>query len=325
MQPSQPLQNIFTVDVEDWYHILDVPSAPPIAVWQGLPSRVERNFLRLLDVFDETGSKVTCFFLGWIAHRYPQLVHEAVRRGHEIASHGFAHHLVFHMTPQEFRADAQASRELLEDLSGSAVWGYRAAGFSTTGDTPWFFEELIKAGYQYDSSIFPAKRGHGGWDGSPLEPYTTVADNGMMVEFPISVSSVLGNRICFSGGGYLRLFPYSFISRAAAQIESTGRPVIFYIHPREIDPGHPRLRMNAVRRFKSYVNLDGTLTKVRRILHEFSCGTFRNYLDCHGLPPRRFRAKSGPSGLASSEEAVPADEPVLRGGPSEGKTTRAIG
>ncbi|HET6198773.1 MAG TPA: XrtA system polysaccharide deacetylase [Candidatus Acidoferrales bacterium] len=289
--PSQPVQSIFTVDVEDWYHILDVPSAPPMGAWQNLPSCVEKNFLTLLDIFDESNSKVTCFFLGWIAERYPQLVREAVQRGHEIASHGFAHRLVFQMTPEEFREDALMSRKLLEDLSGAAVRGYRAAGFSTTEAAPWFFDELIAAGYAYDSSIFPAKRGHGGWDASPLGPYTTVASAGEIAEFPISVASVLGQRMCFSGGGYLRLFPYPVISRMAARIESAGRPVIFYIHPREIDPQHPRLKMNAYRRFKSYVNLDSTEGKVRRILGEFSCGTFAEYMDSHGLP-RRLAAES---------------------------------
>lgn len=166
-------------------------------------------------------------FLGWIANRYPQLVREAVQRGHEIASHGFAHRLVFQMTPEEFREDALMSRKLLEDLSGAAVRGYRAAGFSTTAAAPWFFDQLIAAGYVYDSSIFPAKRGHGGWDASPLGPYTTVANTGEIAEFPISVASVLGQRMCFSGGGYLRLFPYPVISRMAARIESAGRPVIF--------------------------------------------------------------------------------------------------
>jgi polysaccharide deacetylase family protein (PEP-CTERM system associated) len=284
---NKPMRNIFTVDVEDWYHILNVPAAPPIATWQDLPNHVEKNFLALLDLFDETDSKVTCFFLGWIAERHPQLVREAVRRGHEIASHGCEHRLVFQMTAHEFRADALASRQLLEDLSGTAVRGYRAAGFSMTGEVQWFFEELVAAGYTYDSSIFPAKRGHGGWDGSPLGPYTMVIASGEIAEFPISVVSIFGNRICFSGGGYLRLFPYSVVSHFASQVESEGRPVIFYVHPREIDKRHPRLRMNPYRRFKSYVNLDKTIRKVRRILDDFSCGTFCQYLDTYGLPAVR--------------------------------------
>ena len=322
--PSQPVQNVFTVDVEDWYHILDVPSAPPIGAWQDLPSCVEKNFLTLLDIFDESGSKVTCFFLGWIAGRYPQLVREAVRRGHEIASHGFAHRLVFQMTPEEFRKDALMSRKLLEDLSGAVVRGYRAAGFSTTEAAPWFFGELIAAGYAYDSSVFPAKRGHGGWDSSPMGPYTTVTNTGEIAEFPISVANVLGKRMCFSGGGYLRLFPYRVISRMAARIESAGRPVIFYIHPREIDSRHPRLQMSAYRRFKSYVNLESTLGKVRRILEEFSCGTFAEYMDSHGLP-RRLAAESQFFKSPSLEATISDGEFVSpRGAAPKEKPSHAI-
>ena len=161
-------QCIFSVDVEDWFHILDVPRAPDVASWSGLPSRVEANFRRLLDLFSAQGRYVTCFFLGWIAERFPHLVREAVARGHEIASHGYAHRLAYRMTRSEFRADALRSRLLLEDISGTPVIGYRAAGFSSTEATPWFFAELSASGYLYDSSVFPARRGHGGNPNSPV-------------------------------------------------------------------------------------------------------------------------------------------------------------
>src|SRR6201984_1687070 len=135
MQKSK--QCIFSVDVEDWFHLLDVPSAPDISSWASLPSRVENSFQRLLDLFSEHERQVTCFFVGWIAERFPQLVREAVARGHEIASHGYAHRLAYSMTRAQFRADALRSRLLLEDISGGRVIGYRAPGFSSTEATPW--------------------------------------------------------------------------------------------------------------------------------------------------------------------------------------------
>lgn len=277
-------QSIFTVDVEDWYHILDVPSAPALEQWAALPARVESNFSRLLDLFSERNVRVTCFFLGWIAQRFPHLVREAVERGHEIASHGYAHKLVYQMSPAEFCEDASKSRKLLEDLSGSRVEGYRAAGFSSTKDSPWFFEKLVEAGYQYDSSIFPGARGHGGNSQAPLAPHVLRTAIGDIVEFPITLAEFLGARLCFFGGGYLRLFPYSLIRRMANQVCAAGRPVIFYVHPREIDPEHPRLEMKASRRFKSYVNLSSTQTKLERILGDFSCTTFRDHLQRNKLP-----------------------------------------
>ena len=270
---------IFTVDVEDWFHILQLPSAPQLDNWDGTPSRVERNFLRLLDIFTEAGARVTCFFLGWVAQRFPHLVREAAARGHEIASHGYAHRLVFEMTASEFRNDAIRARRIIEDVTGHSVYGYRCAGFSATEQTEWFLESLLEAGYTYDSSIFPAARQHGGMIQARREPHSILTPSGSIFEIPISVTDVCGRALCFFGGGYLRLFPYWTIRPMARRVIDEGRPVIFYIHPREIDTAHPRLPMPIHRRFKSYVNLGTTEHKIRRILSEFPLITCREFLD----------------------------------------------
>lgn len=267
---------VFSVDVEDWYHVLDVPAAPDFASWPRMASRVEANFLRLLDIFSEEQKQVTCFFLGWIAQQFPHLVREAVARGHEIASHGYSHQLVYKMTQTEFRQDVRRARALLEDIAGSAVLGYRAPGFSSTEQTPWFFEEVSSSGYLYDSSVFPARRGHGGNRNGRLQPHFLLA--GQLVEFPISVSEIGPTRICFFGGGYLRLFPYAVIRHMGMRELDRGIPLIFYVHPREIDPHHPRIPMSSYRHFKSYVNLGTTERKIRRIMDEFPVTTFRDYL-----------------------------------------------
>jgi polysaccharide deacetylase family protein (PEP-CTERM system associated) len=265
---------VFSVDVEDWFHILDLPSTPDIREWETLPSRVERNFERLLAMFEEKNVRVTCFFLGWVAEKFPSLVKEAVRHGHEIASHGYAHRLVYQLTPEAFYEDALRSKNILEDIAGRAVWGYRSAGFSVTRDTEWFFDKLVEAGYVYDSSVFPATRGHGGMADGQRAPFWIEGRSGRLFEFPLSVAEVMGKPMCFFGGGYLRLFPYRVISRMARRVLNEGRPVIFYVHPREIDRGHPRLAMNWKRRFKSYVNLDSTMPKIERLMAEFSMTSF---------------------------------------------------
>jgi polysaccharide deacetylase family protein (PEP-CTERM system associated) len=271
--------SIFSVDVEDWFHILDDPSVPTINQWASLPSRVEKNFTRLLDIFEEKNVQVTCFFLGWIAERFPHLVKEVVARGHEVASHGYGHRLVYEQSRADFREDVRRVRLLLEDISGVQVVGYRAPGFSTTEETPWFFDVLAETGYQYDSSVFPAARSHGGMRQGRRDPHRV--SEGQLLEFPITVADLLGKPLCFFGGGYLRLFPYWLIRRMAHQVLSKGRPVVFYIHPREIDPAHPRLPMGCRRRFKSYVNLETTETKVRRILQDFPLTTFKNVLSSY--------------------------------------------
>jgi polysaccharide deacetylase family protein (PEP-CTERM system associated) len=267
--------SIFSVDVEDWFHILDVPSTPSISEWSSLPSRVEKNFTRLLDLFSEYNVRVTCFFLAWIGERFPHLVKEAAARGHEIASHGYNHRLVYQQSRDEFYDDVRMSRLLLEDIAGTPVTGYRAPGFSTTEDTPWFFDALRDAGYTYDSSVFPATRGHGGMPAGRRGPHRIGNGDGIL-ELPITVADLMGKSTCFFGGGYLRLFPYWLIRRKAHEVLAEGRPVVFYIHPREIDPEHPRLPMSRSRRFKSYINLASTESKVRRVLQDFPVTTFQN-------------------------------------------------
>ncbi len=275
---THAVKPVFTIDVEDWFHILDLPSTPKLTQWDALPSRIERNFRRLLDILSEYEAKATCFFLGWVAQQFPHLVAEAARQGHEIASHGFAHQLVFQMTPEEFYQDAVRSKRKLEDITGQAILGYRSAGFSVVEGTPWFFEKLIEAGYAYDSSVFPGPRGHGGMASANPKPHVLTARNGTIVEFPMTVTQVLGRPLCFSGGGYLRLFPYALVKRWTNQALQEDRAVVFYVHPREIDPEHPRLPMNLHRRFKSYVNLRSTEKKIRHLLTDFEVVRFQDVL-----------------------------------------------
>jgi polysaccharide deacetylase family protein (PEP-CTERM system associated) len=275
---------IFSIDVEDWFHILDLLSTPDIDQWENLPSHVEKDFLRLLDLLKESGARVTCFFLGWVARRFPQLVREADRRGHEIASHGFSHRLVYQMTPDEFLKDLILSKNILDDIVGKPTWGYRASGFSVTERSPWFFEKIVEAGYVYDSSVFPAPRGHGGLKSEKLGPHMIHTKTGDLLEFPITVKTIIGKPFCFFGGGYLRLAPYSLIRIMTRKVLAEDRPVVFYVHPREIDPHHPRLAMGFVRQFKSYVNLKTTEDKIRRLTSDFQLTNFGNFISEHLMP-----------------------------------------
>lgn len=296
---------VFTIDVEDWFHILDIPSAPPLVHWDRLPSRVEHNFLRLLDIVAEYEVNCTCFFVGWIADRFPDLVRAALNRGHEIASHGWAHQLAYTMTPREFYDDAVRAKDVLEQLAGTGVLGYRSAGFSLTPDNTWVFDELVRAGYKYDASLFPAHRAEGGWAHGQADPHVVTRPTGSLIEFPMTTAKVLGRSICFFGGGYLRLFPLAAILRMTDSVLDQQRPVVFYVHPREIDPDQPRLPMNAARRFRSYVNLGTTETKIRRLLETYEFHTFASL-----LAPKRTDtalanplAKTGPQNVRKIEAA----------------------
>ena len=272
------MKSVFSVDAEDWFHILDINSAPNIEQWGRKESRIEKNLYKILDTFDTTGTKVTLFFLGWIAEKLPELVKEVDARGHEIASHGYGHQLIYTQARHEFAEDIRKTKAILEDITGKQVLGYRAPGFSIIDNTKWAFDELCQAGYRYDSSIFPASRGHGGIIGAKLHPHKIQLDGGDLIEFPITVVNIMGKKLCFSGGGYLRIFPYAFIRYFSKVVKKDGRPVIYYIHPREIDPGHPRLHMGLLRYFKSYVNLHTTMFKVKKLLCDEELTSFRDFL-----------------------------------------------
>ena len=270
---------VFTVDVEDWFHILDVPSTPPLEQWPGLQSDVERNTRRMLDLFREKQVKCTLFFLAWVAERWPHLVREALADGHEVASHGYAHELVYTIPRERFAADIRKAKDIIEQAGGSKVLGYRCPGFSVTVETPWFFDEVRAAGYVYDSSVFPGSRGHGGLPNAKPVPHMVHTGHGDLVEFPISLGSMLGKPMYFFGGGYLRFFPFALIRNRVKAVLAEDRPVLFYLHPREIDPAQPRLPMSAKRNFMTYVGMKTTEPKMRRLFDEFK---FTRFVDLLG-------------------------------------------
>ena len=270
--------SIFSIDVEDWFNLSGTGHEPPPSEWDRLESRIERNFRGLLELLAEGGGAATCFVVGYFAKRFPHLVREAVSAGHEIASHGYFHRLVYDLSPAEFQQDAAACRKLLEDISGRPVRGFRAPAFSVTARTAWFFDKLAEAGYQYDSSVFPAPHQTGGLVNGRLEPHNVRSRAGSIAEFPISVVPVLGAPICFFGGGHLRLFPYPLIRAMGRHVLGDDRPIVFYVHPREIDPEQPRLPLSWRRRFTCYVNLSTTRPKIKRILRDFRVTSFEHYL-----------------------------------------------
>jgi polysaccharide deacetylase family protein (PEP-CTERM system associated) len=285
--------HIFTIDVEDWFHISDLENTPTIGTWNEFESRVERNMHGLLDLLDSHDVKATCFFLGWVGERFPGLVRETASRGHEVASHGYAHELVYEISQQAFRADIRRAKAILEDCSGGQVLGYRAPGFSITPETPWAWDILAEEGYRYDSSLFAARRGFGGDPHAYPEPHVRQSNAASIVAMPLRPARALGQSLMFSGGGYLRLLPASVITFLADRLARVDAPIIYYIHPREIDPEQPRLPMPLVRTFKSYVNLSTTRSKLARLFRRYQFKRMIDWVDAHetGLPQLPSRAE----------------------------------
>jgi len=264
-----------TVDVEEWFHVLNDPAVPDIASWNNLESRLEANIERLLSLFAKYRVCTTMFWLGWAAERNKKLMRCCHRAGHEIASHGYGHVLAYHVGRKKFFEDILRGKKVLEDIIGEKVSGFRAPGFGIKDETTWAFDVIKEVGYEYDSSVFPGPRGHGGMLKSSLEPYVIKTSCGPLPELSMSIVEFMGRHFCLFGGGYLRLSPKWLIHMGIKHLHSNGRPFILYIHPREIDPEHPRLPLSPFRRFKSYANLKTTLPKVEWLCRDFKFITMR--------------------------------------------------
>ena len=284
---SQPI-HAFTVDVEDYFHVEAFANAIHRDTWPQLEYRCERNVYRMLDMLAERSVRGTFFVLGWVADRSPQLVKDIAAAGHEIACHGHSHQLVYRQTRQQFADETRYAKELLEDLTGTAVLGYRAASFSITKVSMWALDTLIDLGFTYDSSVFPVRHHDNyGIPEAPLGPCRMRAPSGRtLIEVPLSVADVAGLRVPVSGGGYFRLFPY-WLSRAGMRhVErKSGRPVIFYVHPWEIDVDQPRVQAGLVSRLRHYNNISRCEARLRRLLQDFEFGTMSDVLAVHGMLP----------------------------------------
>jgi len=265
--------NAMTVDVEEHFHVSVFDGVVPRAEWATLESRVCANTERLLGIFEEHAVKATFFVLGMVAERFPALVRRIAAAGHEIASHGYGHRLIYDQTQSGFREDVRRAKLLLEQAAGVPVRGYRAPSYSVTPRTLWALDVLIDEGYTYDASIFPIRHDRYGIPLSPRHPYLLERTRGALVEAPASTARVGPLNLPIAGGGYFRIFPYAWTQWGIRRVNSLEQlPAIFYLHPWEIDPDQPRLRAGLVSRFRHYRNLHKTESRLRRLLTEFQFG-----------------------------------------------------
>jgi polysaccharide deacetylase family protein (PEP-CTERM system associated) len=281
--------NAFSIDVEDYFQVAALAPAVPRESWPTREYRVERNTDVILALLAERGIHGTFFILGWCAERSPELIRRIAAAGHEIACHGFSHRLIYEQTPEEFREEARRSKHFLEDTIGAAVTGYRAASFSITKRSLWALDALIDLGFEYDSSVFPIRHDRYGIPGASRDIGPISAPSGRtIVEFPMSAASFGGVRVPVSGGGYFRLLPYAVTRAGLKQInERTGQPFTFYLHPWEVDPGQPRVKVKAFSRFRHYNNLHKCEGRLRRLLREFEFSTMRDVLESRGMLKKR--------------------------------------
>jgi polysaccharide deacetylase family protein (PEP-CTERM system associated) len=258
---------ILTFDIEDWFHILDNPETKGVTQWAKFESRLSRNMDIIFRLLEDSQTSATFFVVGWIAEKHPDQIKRIVNAGFEVGSHTHLHQLVYEQNPVDFEIDLKRSVETLEQITGSKVKSFRAPGFSITESTPWAFESLLKYGIEFDSSVFPANRGHGGFPSFGTAQPSIIELNGMRLkEFPINTHTILGKEIIYSGGGYFRIFPYQQIKRFTKK----SNYIMTYFHPRDFDSEQPIAPgLNMIRRFKSYYGLSKTESKLSNWLKDF--------------------------------------------------------
>lgn len=269
------ITNVLSVDVEDYFHVEAFSDIVHRSAWERYASRVETNTHRLLDLLDERGIEGTFFILGWVAERFPRLVREIVRRGHEPACHSYWHRLIYRLSPEEFREDTRRAKDTIEQAAGTPVVGYRAPSYSITAESLWALDVLAEAGFAYDSSIFPIRHDTYGLPDGPRRPVRVTTRSGPIVEFPITTFRVSRQNMPVGGGGYLRLLPFWYTRLGVQRAAADGVPLIVYVHPWEIDPDQPRLAGRLRSRVRHYTNLSKTYPRLRRLLELRPFTSFR--------------------------------------------------
>lgn len=269
MAVPKPVAHLFTVDVEEHFHVNAFDRLVSPSDWDRLPSRVEANVDGLLDLLARRNAVGTFFVLGWVARKQPAIVRRIADAGHELASHSFWHRRVGTLSPADFREDVRVAKAAIEDAAGHPVFGFRAPSFSIVPGTEWAFDVLLEEGYRYDSSIFPIRRPGYGYPEAPTHAYRIRRPAGVLLEIPLATTTVAGLRLPAAGGGYLRHLPIGLIQRALREHSGRRAPAMFYIHPWEIDPEQPRLAVSFLTRVRHYRGLAKTLPRLERLLDEF--------------------------------------------------------
>ncbi|HEY4613659.1 MAG TPA: XrtA system polysaccharide deacetylase [Bacteroidota bacterium] len=271
------MKNAMSVDLEDWFCVSNFNDRIPREQWDRCELRVERSTTKLLDLLDAGNAKATFFVLGWIAERVPALVREIERRGHEIAIHGYHHLQITKISREEFANDLEKAIEAVRKTGIQQIpKGFRAPSFSITEQTQWAYDILEQKGFQYDSSVFPVKfHPDYGIPDAPLAPYRATRS---VIEIPLSCISILGQRLPCCGGAYFRFAPYYYTKQAIRRCQAEGRPVIFYIHPWEFDPGQPRVQLPYSKRLRHYFGIAQTEKKFKRLLSDFQFTSIKEML-----------------------------------------------
>jgi polysaccharide deacetylase family protein (PEP-CTERM system associated) len=274
LESKMIVKNIMTVDLEDYYCDL------PFSTWYKHKSEIINPTRMLLKLFEEYNVHATFFTVGYVAERHPELIEEVKSKGHEIASHGYAHLDLRKTDKEAFEADLTKSLDILKKTSGDKVLGFRAPYFSINKENFWIFD-IMRKYLQYDSSVFPV-RPHYGLPQAPRSIYKMSDKNPLkedtnsnFVELPLTTLQLpcIGN-LPVAGGFHMRILPFRLVKTALKMFNKSGSPAIFYIHPGDIDPAFPHDQAP----WYYYWGVNGALQKFSSILSEFRFSSAREVL-----------------------------------------------
>ncbi len=282
--PGSTAVHHITVDVEEFFHSTLLVDRVPFHQWEDHPRRAARIVPWILEELAGAGTRATFFVLGWTAERDPGMVRAIHEAGHEVAAHSWIHRRVDAVTPEEFQEAVRRSRELLEDIIGAPVVGYRAPSFSISPGCEWAFDILLEEGYRYDSSVFPIDVGPGyGYRGGKPDPHWLERKGGLLGEVPPLTLEMRGRRLPAAGGAYLRLLPFQLVRTALRQAEARNTPGTLYIHPWDIDPELvPLSTLPPLLRLRLYGGARKARTRLATLIRTLRSRTIRETVD--GLP-----------------------------------------
>jgi polysaccharide deacetylase family protein (PEP-CTERM system associated) len=270
MNVEQDSVNLFTVDLEEWFHVCGAGSELSPDRWDRLPSRVELTTQLLLDLLDRVQVTATFFVVGWVADRHPRLVEDVKRAGHTLGSHSYSHTRAYELGPERFRDDLRRSVRALADAGASDVVCYRAPEWSINNRSLWALDELVQERFRIDASMAPLKMV--GDPSFPRAPHRRATANGALLEVPPLVADRFGQVMPMGWGWGLRMSSPSRVLRTIDAANRKGLGAVLTVHPWEIDPEPPRVRLGPRLHFAHYFRLSGFLDRLREVLRQTTFG-----------------------------------------------------
>jgi polysaccharide deacetylase family protein (PEP-CTERM system associated) len=272
--------NLLGIDFEEWFH--------PELIQKYIKKTdhelsVVNGIDKILDLLTTHDTYATFFMVGELIESRPELIDKILDNGHEIGFHTMYHDRLDSMNnKQKFVEELKKFAKLTSKKSK----GFRAPSFSLNNSSAWAIDALVENGYQYDSSIVPAKTKLYGMPNAELKPYKITSkdleknnENGKIIEFPLLTRKFFNYSIPVAGGFFIRLLPLRWIETAIKNNENKKIPSTFYIHSWELTPEYmKKIPLSKIDNFITYHNLEKTSRRLEKLLKKFEFTSFDRFI-----------------------------------------------